>query len=193
MAVISSPDISCHQLRHSIEVASKQNIMFFLKFWVQQASCLYSMVTAQAVTAMPETSDHLFRKLGLDVNFRTCMSQNCIMFIPVSWLRRSSATKIQELNIFMSIIVWWTRARRLLKSPFFKFSCNYHCTSHTTDSSETLYMKGLHGGGGTNLHLTIPLKGSVLFLSPLTVSNSLEAVAVLTKSFLQQGGYTSLK
>lgn len=45
-------------------------------------------------------------------------------------------------------------------------------------------MKGLHGGGGTNLNLTIPLKGSVLFLSPLTVLNSPEAVAVLTKSFL---------
>lgn len=55
--------------------------MLFLKFRVQQASCLYLMVTAQAVTATPEASDLLFRKLGLDVNFRTCMSQNCIMFI----------------------------------------------------------------------------------------------------------------
>lgn len=96
---------------------------------------------------MPETSDLLFRKLGLDVNFRTCMSQNCIMFIPVSWLRRSSATKIQELNIFMSVIVWITRERRLMKSPFFKLSCNYRCSSHSPDSSETLYMKGLHRGG----------------------------------------------
>lgn len=168
--------------------------MFFLKFRVQQASCLYLMVTAQAVTAMPEASDQLFRKVGLDVNFRTCMSQNCIMFIPVSWLRRSSATKIQELGISISITVWWTRARRLLKSPFFKFSCNYLCSSHTTDSSETLYIKGLHRGKKkNNLCLTIPFKGSVLFLSPLTVSNSLEAASVLTRSFLQQGGYTSLK
>lgn len=108
------------------------------------------MVTAQAVTAMPEASDQLFRKLGLDVNFRTCMSQNCIKLIPVSWLRRPSATKIQESSISISIIAWWTQTGRLLKSPFFKFSCNYLCSSHTTDSSETLYMKWLHREGKKN-------------------------------------------
>lgn len=120
--------------------------MFFFKFRVQQASCLYLMVTTQAVTTMPETSDPLFRKVGLDVNFSTCMPQNSIIFIHINWLRRSSATKIQELNLFMPIIVWWTWARRLLKSPLFKFSCNYHCSSQTTDSSETIYVKGITQG-----------------------------------------------